>query len=473
MRPILISAVLVLSVGCGSDSSPPESHGTAAPILSIAGPSTVPPAAGNEQRESGSPALESPALESPAVRQLIQRANAAVVSGRHPLAVEALSQAIGVTPDDATLFRMRADVYVLQAEMANARADYSTAVRLAPQNAELRNFRGYFLMSQGLTAEAAADFSEAVRLDPGFAAAWNNRGLISLAAEKFEESISEFTKALEINRKFPDAWNNRGFTRMKLGQYESALADVQQALSLKEDYPTAWNNCGLIRMQMGDYVEAEKAFTRLIELSPMDGRWFNHRREALLRQEKYAEARNDARHIEWLEGLSRLTRQATARASDPLSWISRGEYLLDHARYGAAIQDFSRALQLSPGNPDALTGRALAWMHTGDLRRAVQDCDESIVATATPEAYSVRGDVWLNLKNYDQAVRDYELAQRFDDRVAEAYELRAEMHRAAGAAEMADADVQKAVEIRAALDGTAVQRAEAAERPVEFPESPE
>ena len=471
MRAILISAAFGLIVGCGSDSTTPESNGTVAPLLSISHPSNAPPEAEKGGRESGGRNSGGQSLESPAVRQLIQRANAAVVAGLHPLAVEALSQAIGLTPDDANLFRLRADVYVLQREMANARADYSTAVRLAPQNPELRNFRGYFLMSQGLSAEAADDFSEAVRLDPTFAAAWNNRGLISLAAEKFEESVGDFTRALELNRKFPDAWNNRGFARMKLGQSASALTDVQQALRLKEDYPTAWNNLGLIRMQMEDYAEAEKAFTRLIELSPMDGRWFNHRRAALLKQEKYIEARNDARQIEWLAGLSQLTRQTTARSSDPLAWISRGEYLLDNAQYGAAIQDFSRALQLSPGNTDALTGRAMAWMHTGELQRAVQDCDESIVASASPEAYSVRGDVWLNLKNYDQAVQDYELAQRFDGRVADAYELRARMHRDAGQSEKADADQQKAGEIRAALEQTSDQRAAAAQPPMEFPDS--
>ena len=71
------------------------------------------------------------------------------------VAVEALSQAISLSSEDASLFRMRADVYNLQGENANARVDFSTAIRLAPNNADGYNHRGYFLMSLGMPKEAA------------------------------------------------------------------------------------------------------------------------------------------------------------------------------------------------------------------------------------------------------------------------------------------------------------------------------
>ncbi len=464
MRRILFYSLVFCTAGCGSDSSSPEK--AAGISLSISNPASGSSVEKTGESVSGTPSPSERNLESPAVRQLIQKANAAVVAGQHRVAVEAMSQAIGQTPEDANLYRIRADVYVLLQEMANARADYSTALKLSPQNAGLYNVRGYFLMTQGLKDEAIADFDHAIRLDPAFAPAWNNRGLTGIAAQDFAAAITDFSKAIEADRKYADAWNNRGFAKMKLNRSEEALPDIREAIQLKEANPTAWNNLGLAYMQLQQFAEAEKAFSRLIELSPMDARWFNHRRSALLKQEKFAEAQQDARQIEWLNGLNTLTQRAVANAGNPKSWIDRAEHLMAGQQYGAAIQDFTRAIAVNPGNTDALTGRAMAWMQTGDLQKAMQDCDESIVCEASPRSYSLRADLWMMMKNCDQAIEDFEAASRFDEKVAEAYEMRAEKLRDTEP-EKAAADLEKAREIRSALAGTNDKTVEA--KPVPFP----
>ncbi len=434
---------LVVLPGCGSNSKDGETQSGGIP-LSITGSTP-----GAQQPENSKlPTVEQYAQ---AVKQLLQKANAAVVAGRNPVAIESLSQAIGVTPDDASLFRMRADVYSMQGEYANARADFSTAVRLAPDNADLYNFRGYFLLSQNLTAEAKADFDKAVQLNPKHSAALNNRGLLSLATPDFKAAEADFTRAIEADRKSSDAWNNRGFARMKMDQLDSALTDIQQAIRLKDNYVNAWNNCGLIQMQQQKYEDARTSFSRAVELDPMDARWLNHRRAALIKLNQFAEAQKDAQKIEWLAGLTELTQQAGRDARNPNSWITRARHLMRGSQYGAAVQDFTRALVVSPGNPVALAGRAVAWVETGDFQKAMLDCDESLVARPSQEAYSLRGDLWLRLDNLDQAIADFESSGRFDEQVAVAYEKRSAKHREAGAAQESAADTARAREIREAM----------------------
>ena len=230
MRKMLLSAGFMLAItGCGSESA--STNAVSAIPLSIKNPATESSinTAASDTTTSNTvgpnkvATLPEGAFESAAVKQLVQKASTAVVSGRNTIAIEALSQAIGIQPEDANLFRMRADVYVLQREMANARADFSTAVRLAPENAELYNFRGYFLMTQGLTQDALADFEKAIALNPNMAAAWNNKGLIGLSKQDYESALLDFTKAVEADRKYVDGWNNRGFARMKLSQNEEAM----------------------------------------------------------------------------------------------------------------------------------------------------------------------------------------------------------------------------------------------------------
>ena len=443
-RFLLTFGSLLLASGCGSETKVPETGSTGIP-LSISGnqkPGTV----------GANTALNKTISQySDAVRQLLQKANAGVVAGNHAIAIEALSQAISVTSEDASLFRMRADVYVLHGENANARVDFSTAIRLAPENADYYNYRGYFLMSQRLTKEAVADFEKAVQLNPAHAAALNNRGLIQLTNEDYKAAEADFSKAIEGDRKFADAWNNRGFTRFKLKQFDTALSDLQQALRIQETYVTAWNNSGLIYMQQNKYEDALNAFARASELEPMDVRWLNHHRAALLKLNRFEDAQQDAKKLVWIEELNMLSQQAARNSRNPEAWIVRGKHLMTGSQYGAAVQDFTRALIVNPGNADALRGRASAWLATGELQKAMLDCDESIVVKSSQESYSLRGDLWMRLENFDNAIADFETAGRFDEQVAVAYEKRADIRREGGKADEAKTDLLRAREIRDAM----------------------
>ncbi len=445
MRRVLLTfGSILLAAGCGSETIVPETGAAGIP-LSISGNQTP--------NATGANAASNTTISqySDSVRQLLQKANAGVVAGNHAIAIEAISQAISLAPDDASLFRIRADVYVLHGENANARVDFSMAIRLAPNDADYYNYRGYFLMSQRLTKEAVADFEKAVQLDPAHAAALNNRGLISLTNEDYKSAEADFSKAIDGDRQFADAWNNRGFTRFKLNQFETALSDLQQALRIQENYVTAWNNSGLIYMQQKKYEDALKAFARAAELEPMDMRWLNHHRAALLKLNRFEEAQLDANKLVWIEELNLLSQQAARNARNPAAWIVRGKHLMNGSQYGAAIQDFTRALIVNPGNADALRGRASAWLATGELQKAMLDCDESIVVKSSQEAYSLRGDLWMQLENFDNAIADFETAGRFDELVAVAYEKRADSRREAGKTDEAKTDLQRAHEIRDAM----------------------
>jgi tetratricopeptide (TPR) repeat protein len=443
MRIGRLGLILLLLAGCGKNSAdaPPSANTSPVP-LAIPGPQ---PDAAPKKSLADWP---------PEIRTLLQRANAAVTQGRHATAIESLSQAIGIRPDDATLFRMRGDVYALIRENANARADFSTAIRLQPKNPELYNFRGYFLLSLGLGKEALADFDQAILLAPTHTAALNNRGLLKLSEQDYDAAEADFSKAIESNEKFADAWNNRGFARFKKQQLEPAMNDIRQALKLNENYVTAWNNRGLIAMQQQNFPEAVQAFGRAAELEPLDLRWITHRRAALLKMERFSEAQADAARIEWINALQQAATEIRRSPNSPDPWLRRGQLLMQGKEFAAAAQDFTRVLLISPKLPAALTARARCWNELRDSQKAMQDCDEAITAGAGADALSLRGDLWKNQNDLDRAIADYEAAQRFDSDVAQTYEDRAQQRTKAGLAADADADIQQAKRIRDALAGS-------------------
>lgn len=440
MRLFCLGLLILLASGCGKNSADSQPK-TPAPNIPLAIPGPTPDA----------PARKSLADWPPDIRALLQRANVAVTQGQHPVAIEALSQAIGLKPDDSDLFRMRGDVYALIRENANARADFSTAIRLQPKNPDLYNFRGYFLMSLGLGQDALADFDQAVLLNPAHTVALNNRGLLKLSQQDYAAAEADFAKAIESNNNFADAWNNRGFTRFKKNELDPAMADIRQALKLNENYVTAWNNRGLIAMQQQNYAEAAQSFGRAAELEPLDLRWITHRRAALLKLERFNEAQADATRIEWLASLQQIAAEIRRNPSNHTTWMQRARLLIDGREFAAAAEDLTRVLMLSPKNPDALVARAQCWAQLRDQEKAMLDCNEAIAAGAGAPALSLRGDLWKLQNDLDRALADYQAAQRFDHEVAATFEARAEQRKTAGLADDALADLQQAEHIRAAL----------------------
>ncbi|MCP4509669.1 MAG: tetratricopeptide repeat protein, partial [Fuerstiella sp.] len=336
MRSYVGFCLVALTVGCGSSAD------TAAPVvgvpLAINGPSPV------DTAKPVSTPVPAESITNAAVERMFKKAQQAASAGQTAAAVEAVSQAIGLEPGDSRLFRLRADVYSVMGEYANARADYALAVRTEPQNAELRNIRGYFLMSRGLTKEALADFDQALQLNPEFAAAWNNRGLVHLANQDYKSAVTDFDKAATIDGKYADALNNRGFAKFKMGQLPDALSDLKLTVKLKPNYTTAWNNCGLVYMQQNEYALAADAFSHAVRLAPTDMRWLEHRREALKKLGRYAEAGADAEKIQWLNTLNQMTQQALNQPNVSSAWITRAGHLVDGSEFTAAVEDYSRAL---------------------------------------------------------------------------------------------------------------------------------
>jgi Flp pilus assembly protein TadD len=117
MRSIWITSLCLASfacTGCGSDSDAPSSGESTKPVgvpLSIRHPKT-------DAKDLQARTEEHRA----AVDALVDKATQAVSARRGDLAIEALSQAIGIDPSDPRLLRMRADIYAMSGELASARA---------------------------------------------------------------------------------------------------------------------------------------------------------------------------------------------------------------------------------------------------------------------------------------------------------------------------------------------------------------
>lgn len=102
------------------------------------------------------------------------------------------------------------------------------------------------------------------------------------------------------------------------------------------------------------------------------------------------------------------TRAIELDPGDTDVWVGRGVARLRKADVDGAIADFDRAIQLEPDRALAYNDRAAAYRDKGDFRRAVEDYNRAIALNPhDPYFYLHRAQAYRALGEHDRAIADY------------------------------------------------------------------
>ena len=137
--------------------------------------------------------------------------------------------------------------------------------------------------------------------------------------------------------------------------------------------------------------------------------------------------------------------------ADPMPLVERGAALARHkGRLSGAIEDFTRALAISPDNLEALMARGDAYGRSGEFARSLADLNRVIVlAPDNAGAHVLRGLVNSRRGDSQSAATDYDAALALDPRNMDALVNRAALYSMAGQPARALADLDAAIAIRA------------------------
>ncbi|MBD2338517.1 tetratricopeptide repeat protein [Calothrix sp. FACHB-156] len=116
--------------------------------------------------------------------------------------------------------------------------------------------------------------------------------------------------------------------------------------------------------------------------------------------------------------------------------------------YAGAIEEFNRALQVTPFFPEAYLQRGLAYYDSGAILQAVSDYTEALKQNPQSlAAYYSRALARVALKNLPGALEDVEYAIRLNYNYAAAHSLRGMVRRKQGYIQEAIANFKKAAEL--------------------------
>lgn len=164
-----------------------------------------------------------------------------------------MEEAVAVLNRFASLYRDRAEFWLLRGQVLEQMGDWEGALRehllaegIAPHMAEAHYRRGIALMHLHRGTEAIDAFRQALRLRPRLVQAQVNIGLVLEAEGRGREAMEALQRALAIDPQCAEAHLNLGVLHAEGGQLDAALEHFERALALAPDSSEAAYNAGVV-----------------------------------------------------------------------------------------------------------------------------------------------------------------------------------------------------------------------------------
>ena len=134
------------------------------------------------------------------------------------------------------------------------------------------------------------------------------------------------------------------------------------------------------------------------------------------------------------------------KGSHPAAHLNLGVALADQNNHAAAIEHYTRAIELATTFPEAYYNRAIAFQASGDTARALADYTQAIALNpAEARSYNNRGNLFAASGQFDPALRDFTQAIALDPGYTDAFANRGRVYLATGILREAAEDYSKAI----------------------------
>ncbi len=171
--------------------------------------------------------------------------------------------------------------------------------------------------------------------------------------------------------------------------------------------------------------------------------------EFLLRQEGAKFAQND----QFLPAVDKFNQALTIIANEPFALQGRGEALMKMEKYEEAKKDFDTILLKDPKHKGALFDRSIVLMHLGRYQEGLVDVD-NLVSVDAGHSMVYNNRAWFRLNDFNNpeslklALKDVQKATELDKQNLAAYDTRGTIYLMMGEYDKAQAEFEKCLKIK-------------------------
>jgi tetratricopeptide (TPR) repeat protein len=231
--------------------------------------------------------------------------------------------------------------------------------------------------SERLFELALGNYGEAMKLSADSPA--GIRLILKKRAALFEQidmaarAEADLSSAINVQPFDPKTLADRGYFYIRQKRTSEALDDFVKGTRVAPTDPMFAYGAGRALTASGDFVNATKFYAEAIKLSPRDGKLYLARAESLVRQKRMPDALSD---------YNRAFALGIGNKNDRFfGHTGRGYISLMDSDFGAAVQSFNRALEISPGASNVLLWRGYAYERQGKRDLALKDFQDALVSS--------------------------------------------------------------------------------------------
>jgi tetratricopeptide (TPR) repeat protein len=295
----------------------------------------------------------------------------------------------------ASRHSQRADQYFKDGEYDKAKIEYMNVLQVSGPNAKAIQRLGHIWYEQGAWLKAAPFLLRARELTPDQGENRLRLARVFARVGQLDEAKQELNAVLQQSPENGEALlvlsdlvrtpeeiasveqKLQEFSDKKTAFYQLALANialrkedrpaaeeaVRQALVYGPDSPEAHLGAGFLYLLQKKVPEAEGAFQKAAELSPL-------RSDARIKYAEFlAQVGQSQKAVEFLKGL-------TNKAPDFLpAWTLLGHLALNEKKYDEALTALNNVFSRDGDNVDARLLRSEAWLAKGETKRALEDLE--------------------------------------------------------------------------------------------------
>lgn len=209
-------------------------------------------------------------------------------------AIETLSMAVDLDPDNVVTLNLRGLAYQRSGKDDLAMADYNLALQKRPTYGVPYN-RGLIQLRRGALQSALDDFDLSISYAPKFLLGWTNRARVRTLMKDYDGAIADFAEAEKIDPTAPQLTGNRCITYGLMGRFDAAFADCNGLIEKEPKNVFGFNNRADVNMMKGNFDAALKDYTTALKINPNNVRAHSGRGQIYERRKDVAQARADYR----------------------------------------------------------------------------------------------------------------------------------------------------------------------------------
>lgn len=330
-------------------------------------------------------------------------------------AEQALLQAIALQKDSSAFRLTLADFYKNQQMFDKAEGSLKSAVTDFPKDLQVQIALAELQFDLQKFPEAQSIMESILASNPGHGGANLIKARFLIKEGKNDEALQIITPLTSDYPKWAEPFYYSALTHLRIGKIELAQKSIELAIQNNAVNDRYHALAAQIHLIHGSGSDAEKEAGIALSINPRNFIALKILLQSLVQEKAYEKA------IKIVESLDKKL-----LAEDPELLGTAGMAYLGLKNNEKANQTFTALLTLAPDNAKALS-LVTALTVGKDLDKAIAFVKKHIAAHPAGGHYLLLGDLYVNKKQYEEALQAYEKAQELRPEDPQGYILRANL----------------------------------------------